>query len=146
MTFMTQTIVIKKPVEEVFEAATTFENSPQIMDAVVGVELLSDGPVQEGYQFKETREIKGRKVSSVITVTHFDKNKAYSVRSVQQGLDLRYHYTFTETTEGTRVDFRGEMITEGLRNKLASPFLKKIIQKEDQDHLKHLKNFIETSN
>lgn len=145
MSFMTQTITIQKPVEDVFEAATNFKNSITIMDAVVDVQLITAGPVKEGYQFKETREIRGRRVSSTITVTDFEQDKAYSVQSVQQGLDLRYHYTFTQTTEGTRVEFRGEMFTEGLRNKLAQPFIKRIIQKEDQDHLKHLKNFIEST-
>ena len=146
MSFLEQSIMIKKPIEDVFQAATDFSNSPEIMDAVVGVELLTEGPVREGYEFKETREIRGRKVSSKIVVTDFEKDKSYSVRSVQQGLDLRYHYTFTQTTEGTRVDFKGELFTEGLRNKLAQPLIKKIIKKEDQDHLKHLKNYIESTN
>ncbi|MCA0971226.1 SRPBCC family protein [Halobacillus litoralis] len=145
MSFFTQTITIQKPIDEVFAAATDFKNSPEIMDAVVDVELLTEGPVREGFQFKETREIRGRRVPSKINVTHFEKNKAFSVRSVQQGLDLRYHYTFTETTEGTKVDFRGELFTEGLRNKLTQPLIKKIIKKEDENHLKHLKNFIESS-
>ncbi|MBA2175055.1 SRPBCC family protein [Halobacillus locisalis] len=146
MSFLEKSIMIKKPIEDVFQAATDFSNSPEIMDAVVGVELLTEGPVREGYEFKETREIRGRKVSSKIVVTDFEKDKSYSVRSVQQGLDLRYHYTFTQTTEGTRVDFKGDLFTEGLRNKLAQPLIKKIIKKEDQDHLKHLKNYIESMN
>ncbi|MGP4059356.1 hypothetical protein [Halobacillus sp. H74] len=58
---------------------------------------------------------------------------------------MRYHYSFIETSEGTRVDFKGELYTEGLRNKLMKPLVKKIIKKEDQDHLEHMKKFIETS-
>lgn len=73
MSFMTQSVVIERPVEEVFKAAVDFSNSPQIMEAVVAVELLSEGPVREGYKFKETREIRGRKVSAVIEVTAIEK-------------------------------------------------------------------------
>ncbi|WP_226581773.1 SRPBCC family protein [Halobacillus litoralis] len=144
MAFMDQSIIIKKPVEEVFAMATDFRNSPHIMDAVVKVELLSEGPVREGYSFKETREIRGRKVSSTINVTSYEKDKQYSVRSVQYDLDLRYHYTFTQTKDGTRVDFKGELYTQGLRNSLMKPLIKRIIKKEDQDHLSRLKKFIET--
>ncbi|WP_371933446.1 hypothetical protein [Halobacillus litoralis] len=78
-------------------------------------------------------------------VTDFDPNRKYSVRSHQHGLDLRYHYEFVQTSEGTRVDFQGELYTEGLRNKLMKPLIKQIIKKEDQDHLQHLKKFIESS-
>ncbi|MFZ0370063.1 MAG: SRPBCC family protein [Halobacillus sp.] len=145
MSFLEKSITIKKPVNEVFEAATDFKNSPEIMDAVIKVELLSEGPVRKGYQFKETREIRGRKASSVIEVTKFLKNQRYSVQSVQNGLDLRYHYTFSEVSDGTKVEFRGELYTEGLRNKLTRPLIERIIRKEDQDHLVHLKNYIETN-
>ncbi|QAS53130.1 SRPBCC family protein [Halobacillus litoralis] len=145
MSFLTKTVTIKKPLGEVFEKATDFTNSPEIMDTVTDVEILTEGPVREGYKFKETRLIRGRKASSVIEVTKFEENKKYAVRSAQHGIDLRYHYSFIETSEGTRVDFKGELYTEGLRNKLMKPLIKKIIKKEDQDHLEHMKKFIETS-
>lgn len=145
MVFMNQSVIIRKPLEEVFAQATDFTNSPEIMDTVVDVELLSDGPVREGFRFKETREIRGKKASSVIEVTDFELNKKYSVRSHQHGLDLRYQYEFVQTTEGTKVEFAGELYTEGFRNKLMKPLIKQIIKKEDQDHLQHLKKFIETS-
>ncbi|MGR9048294.1 SRPBCC family protein [Halobacillus faecis] len=145
MAFMNQSVIIEKPVEEVFSMATDFKNSPEIMDTVIDVQLLSEGPVKEGYRFQETREIRGRKARSIIEVTDFDPNRKYSVRSHQHGLDLRYHYEFVQTSEGTRVDFQGELYTEGLRNKLMKPLIKQIIKKEDQDHLQHLKKFIESS-
>ncbi|MYL36736.1 SRPBCC family protein [Halobacillus litoralis] len=144
MSFMTQSVVIERPVEEVFKAAVDFSNSPQIMEAVVAVELLSEGPVREGYKFKETREIRGRKVSAVIEVTAIEENRSYSVKSVQSGLDLRYHYQFEQAPEGTKVVFQGELFTQGLRNALTRPLIKQIIKKEDQNHLQHLKKFIES--
>ncbi|MFQ3545336.1 SRPBCC family protein [Halobacillus rhizosphaerae] len=143
MGFLEKSVVVKRPIQEVFAAAADFSNSPQIMEPVVAVELLTDGPVRKGYQFKEIREIRGRKVPSIIEVTEFDENVKYAVRSRQQGIELNYFYTFTQTSEGTRIDFNGELITEGIRNKLAKPFLQKIIKKEDQNHLEHLKDYIE---
>lgn len=143
MSFLNRSIIIKETIEEVFKAATDFSKSPEMMEAVVDVELLTEGPVREGYQFREVREIRGRRVPSIIEVTNFDRLKGYSVRSEQSGIELRYHYTFTETTDGTRVDFTGELFTKGLRNSLAKPFLKKIIKKEELNHLEHMKKFIE---
>lgn len=144
MSFLKRSVTVQKNIGEVFAEATNFENSPKIMDNVTNVEILTEGPVRVGYQFKETREIRGRKATAVIEVTDFEKNKKYTARSAQNGIDLRYHYTFTETTDGTRIDFEGELFTEGLRNTLTKPLIQMIIKKEDQDHLDHLKKHIET--
>ncbi|MFC7060895.1 SRPBCC family protein [Halobacillus seohaensis] len=143
MPFLEKVVIINKPLENVFQAATTFTNSPQMMEAVVGVEPLTQGPVREGYQFKEVREIRGRKVASTIEITNFENNKSYTARSEQNGLDLRYHYQFIETTEGTKVEFKGELFTKGLRNSLVKPLIKKIIKKEDANHLDKMKEYIE---
>ncbi|WP_173918380.1 SRPBCC family protein [Halobacillus sp. Marseille-Q1614] len=143
MVFLERQVVIKKPIEEVFLTAIDFSKSPEIMDAVIDVEPLTEGPVREGYQFKEVREIRGRKAAATIEITEFKPNKCYTARSEQNGLDLRYHYNFIETTEGTKVIFKGELFTQGLRNTLFKPLIKKIIKKEDADHLENLKEYIE---
>ncbi|MBH0230398.1 SRPBCC family protein [Halobacillus yeomjeoni] len=144
MSFINKTVIIRKPIEEVFDEATNFKNGPEVMDNVIDVEILTEGPVREGFQFKETREIRGRKASAIIEITDYKHNKSYTARSEQNGIDLRYHYSFTETTEGTRVDFEGELITKGLRNTLTKPLIQMIIKKEDEKHLDHLKKHIET--
>ncbi|WLR48743.1 hypothetical protein LC065_06055 [Halobacillus litoralis] len=56
MAFMNQSVIIGKSVEEVFSMATDFNNSPKIMDTVIDVQLLSEGPVKEGYRFPRKLE------------------------------------------------------------------------------------------
>ncbi|MFD2923614.1 SRPBCC family protein [Halobacillus naozhouensis] len=145
MAFLERDVLIHKPIDEVFAAATDFSKSPEMMETVVEVEPLTEGPVREGYQFKEVREIRGRKSASIIKVTEYEHNKCYSVRSDQHGIDLRYHYTFAETTEGTRIEFIGELDTKGLRNTLMKPLIKMIIKKEDADHLDKMKTLLENN-
>ncbi|WP_431802773.1 SRPBCC family protein [Halobacillus andaensis] len=143
MAFLENTVIIKKPLTEVFQIATDFTKSPEFMDAVVEVEPLTEGPVRKGYQFKEVREIRGRKAASTIEITEYEQNRSYTASSEQNGLELRYHYTFIETTGGTKVKFAGELFTKGIRNKLFQPLIKKIIKKEDEHHLDNLKTYIE---
>ncbi|MCP3027373.1 SRPBCC family protein [Halobacillus sp. A5] len=143
MAFLERTVIVKKPLEEVFDTAADFTKSPEIMDAVVEVQPLTEGPVRKGYQFKEVREIRGRKAASTIEITDFEQNKYFTASSEQNGLDLRYHYKFVETTEGTKIEFKGELFTQGIRNKLAQPLIKKIIKKEDENHLDNLKQYLE---
>ncbi|WP_163527640.1 SRPBCC family protein [Halobacillus ihumii] len=143
MAFLKRSVLINKPTKEVFAAATDFSNSPEIMATVVEAKPITDGPVRKGYQFKEVREIRGRKAASIIEVTEYEPNESYAVRSDQHGIDLRYHYTFVETAEGTRVEFIGELDTKGLRNTLMKPLIKMIIKKEDADHLDKMKAWLE---
>lgn len=138
-------VVIKKPVEEVFSYASNMENSPKIMENVVEIEKLTDGPLQVGSRFKETREIRGRKASAVIEFTDYTPNKSYVVKSEANGLKVVYYYDFVPADGGgTRVDFKGDIHTSGLVMKLTKPIIRKILKKEDGDHLKKLKNLLES--
>ncbi|WP_181349094.1 SRPBCC family protein [Thalassobacillus sp. CUG 92003] len=143
MPFLEEQVVIKQPLSVCFERMTDFTNSPQFMENVIEVEALTEGPVREGFQFKETREIRGRKASAVIEVVSYEPNKKYTVRSEQSGIEVIYHYAFLETTVGTKIDFTGELMTKGFRNYMLKPLIKKIIKKEDQHHLEHVKAVME---
>ncbi|WP_082232450.1 SRPBCC family protein [Halobacillus massiliensis] len=143
MAFLEQQVLIKKPLDEVFHTAVDFTKRPEIMDMVIKVEPLTEGPVREGYKFKEVREIRGKKAAAVIEIVEFSPQKSFTAQSEQNGLELRYHYHFLETSEGTRVTFKGELSTEGLRNSLFKPLIKKMIKKEDENHLENMKHYIE---
>lgn len=137
-------VIITKPVEEVFSFAANMDNSTQIMENVVSIEKLTEGPVQVGSKFKETREIRGRKASSIIEFTEFVPNERYVVKSEANGLKVIYYYDFKPTVEGgTKVNFQGDIHTSGIIMKLTKPIIRKILKKEDGDHLKQLKRLIE---
>ncbi|WP_223703018.1 SRPBCC family protein [Sutcliffiella deserti] len=136
-------IVIEKPVEEVFSFASNLENSSKIMANVVEIEKLTDGPINVGSRYKETREIRGRTASSTIEFTEYTPNKSYAVKSEANGLKVVYYYNFQTVPEGTKVEFKGDIYTSGLVMKLTKPIIRRILKKEDADHLKHLKRVLE---
>jgi hypothetical protein len=49
-------VYIEASVETVFNVASDFNNSVFIMDNVVGIELLTEGPIQKGTKVKELRD------------------------------------------------------------------------------------------
>ncbi|MFD1019791.1 SRPBCC family protein [Thalassobacillus hwangdonensis] len=138
-----QSVLINAPLDEVFNTATDFDNSPEIMDNVVEVEKLTEGPVGTGTKVKEVREIRGRKAEATLEIVEFVPNAKYSVQSVHGGVTIIYHYQFSDSGEGTRVEFNGELKTKGLKNLLMKPLMTAVIKKEDSDHLEKLKKYIE---
>lgn len=137
-------VIISKPVDEVFSYAANMDNSMKIMQNVVAIEKLTEGPVQVGAKFKETREIRGRQASSIIEFIEFLPNERYVVQSEANGLKVIYHYDFKPTVDGgTKVHFQGDIHTTGIVMKLTKPIIRKILKKEDGDHLSQLKKLLE---
>ncbi len=137
-------VIISKPVEEVFAFASDMDNSTKIMENVVAIEKLTEGPLQVGSKFKETREIRGRQASSIIEFTEYVPSERYVVKSEANGLKVVYHYDFKPTVEGgTKVKFQGDIYTSGIIMKLTKPIIRKILKKEDGDHLNQLKRLME---
>ncbi|WP_017378812.1 SRPBCC family protein [Paenisporosarcina sp. TG-14] len=134
---------INAPVEKVFKAASDFNNSVFIMDNVVGIEILTEGPVQKGTKIKEIREVRGRTIESILIFTEYVSNQKYSVKSEINGILIGYHYSFHPQDSGTVVNFEGFIRTKGFKNALLKPIITAIIKKEDGDHLDKLKDFIE---
>ena len=142
MAFMKE-VYIEASVETVFNVASDFNNSVFIMDNVVGIELLTEGPVQKGTKVKELRDVRGRTIESILVFTEYVANQKYSVTSENNGIFIEYHYSFHPQESGTVVNFEGFIRTKGFKNALLKPIVTAIIKKEDGDHLDRLKEFIE---
>jgi hypothetical protein len=136
-------VYIEASVETVFNVASDFNNSVFIMDNVVGIELLTEGPVQKGTKVKELRDVRGRTIESILVFTEYVANQKYSVTSENNGIFIEYHYSFHPQESGTVVNFEGFIRTKGFKNALLKPIVTAIIKKEDGDHLDRLKEFIE---
>ena len=138
-----ETIYINAPVETVFDVTTDFKQAMSIMDNVVKIEILTDGPMQVGTRVKEVRKIRGKEAETVLVVTEYIPNQKYAVKSEDSGITVEYHYQFNAQANGTSVDFNGLIQTKGLRNSLFKPLIEMILKKEDKNHLVQLKNYIE---
>lgn len=139
----TKEVYIDASVETVFKAASDFNNSVFIMDNVVGIEMLTEGPVQKGTKVKEVREVRGRTIEYILVFTEYVANQKYSVKSENNGIFIEYHYSFHPQDRGTVVNFEGIIRTKGFKNTLLKPIVTAFIKKEDGDHLNKLKEFIE---
>lgn len=138
-------IIIHKPVEEVFNYILDVDHIPNIMPNVVRLEMVTEAPIRKGSKFIETRSIRGRKAQAEIEVVQFDRNKRYSTISVANGITITYKYSFEPIDEGTQVQFEGFVQIKGIFGFLSRRALIKILKQEDGYLLQYLKEALEQS-
>jgi len=138
-----ETIHINAPVETVFEVTTDFKHAMSIMDNVVKIEILTDGPIQVGTRVQEVRKMRGIEAETVLVVTEYIPNQKYAVKSEDSGITVEYHYLFNAKANGTSVNFNGLIHTKGVKNYLLKPLIEMVLKKEDKNHLVQLKEYIE---
>lgn len=138
-----ESVYIDAPVETVFDITTDFEHAPSIMETVIRTEKLTEGPMQEGTQVKEVRNVRAREIETILTVSEYVPHQNYTVTSESAGMTVEYRYAFTAKEGGTTIDFMGSVQSKRLKNVLIRPIFERILKREDKDHLVRLKDYIE---
>ncbi|WP_017186229.1 SRPBCC family protein [Alkalibacillus haloalkaliphilus] len=141
----TRSVTIDAPVDQVFRVISKYEYAVSKLDHIIDLKLDQE-EVTEGTKITETRHIKGQNINNTWEVTEYEPNQRFVVKSEQNKLYLTYRYTFTEEDGHTTVNFDGNIATSGLRNLIYKPLIKKIIIKEDGEHLNKVKAYIEELN
>ncbi|GAA0340574.1 hypothetical protein GCM10008967_33670 [Bacillus carboniphilus] len=137
------TIEINKPIDEVFSAVSNFLQYPDIFDHVEEMAKITDGPIEVGTKFKETRLIRGFKAYATLEILTYNPSKQLVVKNEPSGLVIVQDYIFEQTGQGTRVQLTSKVKTKGLRNLLTKPVMTKILKKEDVENLESFKKYIE---
>jgi uncharacterized membrane protein len=138
-------ITINRPVAEVFEFISDLSNGPKMNEDIISVEKLTDGPISVGSKFKEAKMIRGRNAEATIEVVQYKPSEAFSAQSEANGLKVIYHYQMSESTDGgTYVHFKCEVKTSGIIMSLTKPLIVKMLKQEDGDHLKSVKQVMES--
>ncbi|MBM7702402.1 SRPBCC family protein [Metabacillus iocasae] len=136
-------VIVNVPLERAFAFASNMEHAPKMMKHILKVEKLTEGPIQVGTSYKETRAIRGKEASAILTVVEFVPNERYSVQNEVQGLETIYHYRFEGDGERTHIHFSCDINASTFMMKLVKPLFTRIIKKEDGNHLQEIKKAIE---
>ncbi|UII55825.1 SRPBCC family protein [Cytobacillus spongiae] len=136
-------VIIHKPIHEVFDYMTNLQNMPEIMPNVVHAELTTGGTIEKGSTYVETRRVRGREVNAEVEFIEFEKEKTYTTKSITNGLVVLYRYDFDAIEEGTQVQFQATVETKGFMMKLTKRFLVNILKSEDGNQLRYVKDDLE---
>jgi carbon monoxide dehydrogenase subunit G len=98
-----QSIVVERPIEEVFAYLTDLDRVPDWQSNVLFLQLQS-GSMRTGAKLVELRKFLGRKVESVVEVSAYEPPYRYTI-TVQSGpIPFAISNVLSDTAEGTRID------------------------------------------
>jgi len=96
-------VVINRPVADVFAFVTDVSNSVKWQEGLVESRLTSSGPVGVGSEITDVRKFLGRDMDSKLEVTAFEPNKKFSEKVVSGPLKFEISQTFEPSGDGTKV-------------------------------------------
>ena len=142
MTKIERSVVIDRPVEEVWEFVHDTTKDALWQTTLVESEKLTDGPTRVGTKVREVCLFLGVRVELAWEVTEFEPTTRSALRGISGPVPLAGGYRFDPVDGGTRLTVTGELDAHGLF-KLAEPVFARITARELEANLGHLKDLLE---
>ncbi|QDT39023.1 SRPBCC family protein [Stratiformator vulcanicus] len=131
---------VNAPADVTFETFSDFENSPEYIEAIERLEMLTDQPVGVGTKFRETRTMFGKEATEEFEVIEFDRPRRYVLRSYSCGAEYLCEFEFAEDGGGSRATSTVSTQAQTFFAKLFSPIgvlmsgtMKRLIAKDLAD-------------
>jgi hypothetical protein len=138
-----KTIVINKPVEEVFGFIVTEGNGTKWQNGVVDV--IDEGPRNNvGSRYTEVRRFMGQEMRSTLELTEFVANARYAGKVIKGPVPYEYIITLESVDGGTRMTTCVDGEPKGFF-KLAENIVASQLEKSIAEDQKKLKEILENS-
>ena len=124
-------VLIKQPVETVWEYTTAPENIAAYLPGTVEITPLSDDPIAVGAQWKGKTSVLGRTVDWRGEFTRVDTYKDTEFQTIKAAFPFKTHSSLEETPEGVRMSYHVESASGfgGVFGKMADPIVMRIYQR-----------------
>ena len=143
MSDLEKSIVIKRPIEEVFAVLANLENDAKWHSAFVEVRNMSGGSLGVGARFLVFEGFLGRRSSGAeYEVTEYEPNRLAGWKTVSGPLKLKLWRTFEPVDGGTRFVVRYEGEPNGVL-KLAWPLITRMVKRQQGGDMSKLKELME---
>jgi hypothetical protein len=142
MTHIERSIVISRPVGEVWEFVHDIANDRLWQTTLTESEQLTGGRMGVGTKVREVRHFLGLKIELAWEVTKFEPPRTSAIKGVSGPIPLSGRYLLEPVEEGTRFSVSGELDAHGLF-KLAEPVFARITARELEANLGHLRDLLE---
>ena len=135
-------LVIHRPVAEVFAFVADPDNLPRWQSGVVDVEKLSgDGGV--GSCHREVRSVLGKRFEQVLEVTALIPDRRLDLEVVEGPMHLSVEHAFEPAGDGTRITVVGHG-EPGKLFSLAGPLVARAVKKQSQSDFARLRQVLES--
>jgi uncharacterized membrane protein len=136
------TLVIGRPVEELFTFLMTPENAPLWQSNVVECRWTSEGPVGVGTTELDVRRVLGQRMETQNVITEYEPDRKVSMKSMDGPVPIESTMIFESVTGGAKLNvaFRGD--AKGFL-KVVEPLLAHMIKRNVKADFGNLKGLLE---
>ena len=142
MTKIQSSIVIDRPIDEVFEFTHDPTKDALWQTTLVESKQVTEGPMGVGTRLRQVRHFLGLRIEMALEVTEYEPNGRSAVKTVSGPVPLSGSYVLEPVDGATRLTVAGELDAHGLF-KLAEPVFARITGRELEANLGHLKDLLE---
>ena len=135
-------VVINRPVEEVFEFISKPENELQWASGLVESKFTSEGPPGVGTTGRRVQKFLGREIASDWEFTEYEANRKVAVKTTAGPVPFEGIYTFEASGVGTKIMFQGVAEIGGFF-KLAEPIVTRMLKRQIETDSANLKDLLE---
>ncbi len=135
-------VVINRPVEEVFEFVTNPKNDLLWQPGVLESEQTSEGPMGVGTTLRSVSQFMGRRMEGIGEVIGYKANKKITYKEASGPTSGELSLTFEPVEGGTRVTLVGEWEPRGFF-RLPDPIVVRMTQRDVEGSLANLKDILE---
>jgi carbon monoxide dehydrogenase subunit G len=144
MTTITQSVTVNRPVDEVWNFISNFENTPRWSQGVLEARQTSDGPLGVGSTLQMVVKAFGRRRTADYLVTEYEPNHGFAFEVTSGPMTSRARYSVEPAGAGTRLTASGEAEATGLY-KLLAPLLVRTVRRHSEADLAKMKRILEAS-
>jgi uncharacterized membrane protein len=135
-------IVIRRPVDEVFDFVADERNEPQYNPHMTRSDLATPEPIGLGSRFHAEITSKGRTTEMTVEFTEYQRPQRLGLVSTLSAMTITGGLTFEPVPEGTRMQWSWELAPRGLF-RLASPLIARTGRRQEQAIWSNLKRLLE---
>lgn len=136
------TVVINRPIEEVFAFLTNPDNASQWQGGTLESIQTSEGPVGVGTTGQVTSQFLGRRIESTWETTEYELNRKAALKTTSGPVPYEQSVTLESVEDGTKATLVAEYEVGGFF-KLAEPIIARIAQRQAEVDNANLKDLME---
>ena len=138
-----QNMIIRRPIEDVFEVLCRIESRPKWEDGVVEIQNMSEGPQGIGFTWREVRKSFGLRFGADYVTTEYQLYKIFGFKNASGRFQLQGKYLVEPFRDGSSVFFTFEIRANGIV-RLFESFIGNSARKRLAGFHENLKTLLET--
>jgi len=140
-----KSIIINRPVEEVWKFISNVENIPKWNRGTRKGRVTSDGTIGIGTTVQYLRQFLGRQMLVKLQVSEYIPNKMIALKLNAGRITAQTGFTFESVEGGTRLTHPSEIELGGLW-KLITSILNPMLERDGREDMANIKRLIEVPN